>query len=304
MTLEQLRIFVAVAEREHMTRAADTLGLTQSSVSAAIAAIETRFAVPLFDRVGRRIELTAAGRAFLGEARAVLARAAAAERVLQDLSDLEAGTIAIQASQTIASYWLPAVLVDFRRTHPKLDIVLEVANTAQVAEAVLAGAAELGFVEGQVDQSLLVAQPVARDRLVLVVGAAHAWAGRRDVKITDLAGMDWVLRERGSGTRSEFEAALRQAGIDPRRLNVTLELPSNEAVRAAVEAGAGATVISERVARAGVAAGTLIALDVTLPYRRFYALTHRERYRSKAVEALIAAALERAGRRDAQAGAA
>ncbi|QPC43301.1 LysR family transcriptional regulator [Kaustia mangrovi] len=295
MTLEQLRIFVAVAEREHMTRAAEALGLTQSTVSAAVSAIEARFAVPLFDRVGRHIELTAAGRAFLVEARAVLARAAAAERVLQDLSDLEAGTVAIRASQTIASYWLPAVLVAFRREHPKLEIELAIGNTAQVADAVLNGEVELGFVEGQVDQTMLKAEAVARDRLVLVVGASHPWARRGAVPITDLTAMDWVLRERGSGTRSEFEAALRQAGIDPRRLNVALELPSNEAVRAAVEAGAGATVISERVARAGIGSGTLHRVDITLPYRRFYALTHRERYRSKAVDTLISAALDHAG---------
>lgn len=104
MTLEQLRIFVAVATQQHVTRAAASLNLTQSAVSAAVSSLEARHAVRLFDRVGRRIELTEAGRLFLGEAVAVLARAEAAERMLADLSALKRGRIAIHASQTITGY--------------------------------------------------------------------------------------------------------------------------------------------------------------------------------------------------------
>ena len=107
MTLDQLRIFVAVAERQHFTRAAEALNLVKSEVSAAVNALETRHAVKLVHRVGRGIELTEAGRIFLGEARAVLARAQAAELVLADLSGLRRGTLAVRASQTIASHGLP-----------------------------------------------------------------------------------------------------------------------------------------------------------------------------------------------------
>jgi DNA-binding transcriptional LysR family regulator len=118
MTLEQLRVFVAVAERQHMTRAAESLHLTQSAVSAAVAALEARHSAKLFHRVGRGIELTEAGALFLSEARAVLARAEAAEWVLSELGGLQRGTLSLHASQTIASYWLPWHLVAFRRAHP------------------------------------------------------------------------------------------------------------------------------------------------------------------------------------------
>src|SRR5215468_5034327 len=124
MTLEQLRIFEAVADREHVTRAAEALNLTQSAVSAAIAALENRHAVALFSRVGRRVELTDAGRLFLDEARAVLARARAAELALSEIAGLERGALTIYASQTIASYWLPPRLVSFRRAHPRITINL------------------------------------------------------------------------------------------------------------------------------------------------------------------------------------
>jgi DNA-binding transcriptional LysR family regulator len=109
MTLEQLRIFVGVAEREHMTRGAEALNITQSAASGAIATIEARYGVPLFHRVGRGIELTQAGQAFLGEARAVLGRAAHAETMLADFAGLMRGKLTLVASQTIASYWLPRV---------------------------------------------------------------------------------------------------------------------------------------------------------------------------------------------------
>lgn len=298
MTLEQLRIFVAVAEALHVTRAARQLKLTQSAASAAVAALETRHGVPLFHRVGRRIELTEAGRLFLGEAKAVLARAAAAERVLVEHAGLKRGSLAIHASQTIANYWLPPLLHRYRRRHPEIAIRLVIGNTRQVADAVLEGAADLGFVEGPVDEPALADRELAGDTLALVVGADHPWAKLRRLEPDRLPETDWVLREPGSGTRAEFDAALRPFGLGVDRLRVVLELPSNEAVRAAVEDGAGATAISRLVIEAGLRSGSLRVLRFPFPSRPFHALWHRERYRSRAMEAFVAMLPEgsRAGR--------
>lgn len=288
MTLEQLRIFVAVAERQHMTRAAEALGLAQSAVSAAVAALEARHAVPLFHRVGRRIELTDGGQVFLGEARAVLMRAAAAELALQEVGGLKRGTLSVHASQTIASYWLPEHLVRFHQAYPAVDVRLAVGNTAQVAEAIHTGAAELGFVEGMVDDPALMDEIIPGDRLMLVVGMNHPWAKRRRIEPHELVDAEWVVRERGSGTRSEFEAALRLIGIKPKRLKIALELPSNEAVRSAVVAGAGVTAISELVVEALVRLGRMHRVNFDLPARSFHVLRHRERYHGKAAQALLA----------------
>jgi DNA-binding transcriptional LysR family regulator len=182
MTLEQLRIFAAVAEREHVTRAAEALNLTQSAVSAAIAALEGRHGVALFSRVGRRIELTEAGRLFVDEARAVLARAQAAELALSEIAGVERGALTIYANQTIASYWLPLRLVGFHLAHPRITINLVDRNTAEVARAVQDGSADLGLVEGRVEADDLVQQVVARDRITLVVAPAHPWATRLSMK--------------------------------------------------------------------------------------------------------------------------
>src|SRR5471032_2166488 len=124
MTLEQLRIFVEVAQREHLTQAASALALTPSAVSASIRVLEERYGTPLFNRVGRRIELSEAGRLFLREARITLASARTAERTLSELGGLQRGTLQIQASQTIASYWLPPLLVQFRQRYPQIELSL------------------------------------------------------------------------------------------------------------------------------------------------------------------------------------
>ncbi|HVZ53285.1 MAG TPA: LysR substrate-binding domain-containing protein [Pseudolabrys sp.] len=287
MTLEQLRIFIAVAESEHVTRAAEALRLTQSAVSAAISALERRYGVALFDRVGRRIELNAEGRLFLDEARAVLARATAAELALSELSGLKRGTLSVHASQTIASYWLPPRLVAFRRAYPQIEVKLSVGNTAQTAKAVIDGTAELGFVEGHVDDPALEQSIMDRDRLVIVVAPDHAWARKKRLTDKDIVESEWVLREPGSGTRSEFESALAGKGLSPDALKVVLELPSNEAVRAAVQAGCGATAISELVVEASLRAGMLVAVDYELPARSYLVARHRERYRSKAAQEFL-----------------
>jgi len=286
MTLEQLRVFVAVAERQHVTRAAEALRLAQSAASAAIATLEARHGAKLFHRVGHGIELTEAGSLFLVEARAVLARAESAELVLSELGGLKRGTLAVQASKTIASYWLPRHLVAYRRAHPGIVIRLTIGNTAQVAAAVHQGVAELGFVEGVIDDPALLVERVAGDQLVVVVGPEHAWATRDQVEPIELVESEWVMREPGSGTRSAFEAALEGLGVAPRDLPIALELPSNEAVRAAVEAGLGATAFSASVAASSLEAGLLHHVGLVLPERAFHVVRHAERHLSQAARAL------------------
>ena len=182
MTFERLRIFVAVAERDHVTAAARALNLTQSAVSNALAALEAEHQVRLFDRVGRGVALNATGRAFLPEAKAVLARAAAAEAALADLSALRRGRLAVFASQTIASYWLPRRLVDFHTAHPGVELDVQIGNTREVAQAVLNGAAEIGLVEGVVDAPALTQVQVGSDRLAVVVTPDHPGPLRSDCR--------------------------------------------------------------------------------------------------------------------------
>lgn len=286
MTLDQLRIFVAVAERLHMTKAAEAMNVTQSAASAAIAALETQHDVRLFDRVGRGLTLTEAGKAFLPEARAVLARAAAAAACLNDLSQLRRGELSIAASQTVASYWLPARLARFTHDYPQVDVKLTVRNTAVVAEAVEEGTAQLGFVEGRVDGAKLEHRRVAVDRIAVYASPAHALAGAA-VSLETLLAARWVLREEGSGTRAMFLQSMGERGAELGGLKVELELPSNEAVLTAVESGPFVTAVSRLAARPFVDSGRLVELPFELAERSFELLTHRERQFSHAARAFV-----------------
>jgi DNA-binding transcriptional LysR family regulator len=217
----------------------------------------------------------------------VLARAAAASQALDDLAGLRRGHVALYASQTISSYWLPPRMVRFSRAHPQISLSLTVGNTAQVAQAVIEGEAELGFVEGGVDQPLLAHARVGSDRLVIVAAPSHPLALAAQVSLEDLAGAVWVGREPGSGTRSEFEHALADKGFAPDRLNRALELPSNEAVLAAVAAGGALAAVSELAARPMIETVRLRRLAFDLPERTFELLTHKQRRRSRAATAFI-----------------
>lgn len=281
MTLDQLRIFVAVAAHQHVTRAARTLNLTQSAVSAAVAALESRYGTQLFHRIGRGIQLTAEGALFLTEAQAVLQRAEAAERALTELSGLKRGSLKIWASQTIIAAWLPPLLHRFHRAHPGIRLEVHQGNTAEVTAAVLACAADMGFVEGMVTDPRLVAEKVAEDEMVLVTGAGGG------TETDDITGWSWVLREPGSGTREIMETALARLGLPPQTLRIALELPSNEAVCAAVAAGAGATVLSRLAAAPRVALGQVRVVGKPLIRRDFLAIRTGDRRRGRAEEALL-----------------
>ena len=287
MTLEQLRIFAAVADKQHVTQAARELNLPQSATSAAIAALEGRYGVKLFDRVGRGIVLTHTGRAFLTEARAVLSRARGAEQVLRDLAGLKTGKLVLSASQTVANYWLPSRLQTFQTTYPGIEVDVRIANTEHVATDVRESVADLGFIEGDIDDGALATRRIDGDSLVVVVGPKHPFARQKKLPSDWMKQTRWILREVGSGTRAMFEQALKKRGLRLTDLRVQLELASNEAIRTAIESGLCATAISDLVVDKSVAAKTLVRLEGELAKRAFYILRHKERHVSKAEAALL-----------------
>ncbi len=277
MTPEQLRIFVAVAERGHVTRAAAFLGMSQSAASAAIKALELGSGVQLFNRVGRAVELSPAGRRFLPEAKAVLERIAEARNVLENASQAMAGSIAIAASQTIASYWLPRRLAAFQDSHPAVRLDVTIGNTRQVENKVLDGTADMGLVEGRTGSDILRRVRVDIDRLMLVVAKSHPEVAELSPGQPDISSLRWIVREAGSGTREVLQDLARRMGIPFDSLSIFLVLPSNEAIVQAVEAGAGAAIVSELVAGKAVAEGALRRLPLALPPRDFAVISHRDR---------------------------
>lgn len=278
MTLEQLRIFVAVAEREHLTRAAEALHLTQSAVSSSIAALEASYGVKLFDRVGRGIVLTEAGRLFLGEARAVMARARAAEVALFDVAGARRGHLDLAASQTVGNHWIAARMARFAERHPGVQMSLRIANTEDAVALVLSGEADIGVVEGDVDDPKLSVTRFAGDRVVAVTPP--------DMQLPkDWSRLTFVARERGSGTRAILDAVLRDHRADAGQ--IALELPSNDAVLGAIEAGAGVSLLSDLVAKRAAETGAVCVVDIGLPERTFSLIRLKERSQTRAEKAFI-----------------
>ncbi|MGH8288083.1 MAG: LysR substrate-binding domain-containing protein [Steroidobacteraceae bacterium] len=287
MTLDQLRIFVEVGERGHVTRAAEALRMSQSAASAAIGALEQRYQIKLFDRVGRGIQLTEPGRIFLREARAVLDRASMASSVLQDLAGWPASPIALAASQTIATYWLPRRLAAFHAANPRVRLNVMIRNTREVETAVADGEVSIGLVEGPTQHPALLRTHLDHDQMVLVVAAGRALLAIDPSGRVDLRALSWVIREPGSGTRRGLEDLAARQGLSLDELNIFLVLPGNEAVREAVEFGAGATIISRHVVASAIAAGTLVEIPLELPQREFALVRHRDRHATLAQKALV-----------------
>jgi DNA-binding transcriptional LysR family regulator len=175
----------------------------------------------------------------------------------------------------------------YRASYPGIALALIIGNTETVADTVRDGAADLGFVEGPVDDQALSVTPVAEDEMVLVVSPALTRPKGSSLSKADLKALRWVFREPGSATRALFEKAMAKAGLRVSDINMVLELPSNEAVRAAVEDGAGAAILSKLVVAASIEAGSLIDLNFVLPKRQFFALHHKERSITQAERELL-----------------
>ncbi|KGF71728.1 LysR family transcriptional regulator [Neosynechococcus sphagnicola sy1] len=294
MTLEQLRIFLAVAEQLHFTRAAETLYITQPAVSAAIQSLEEQYGVRLFHRIGRHIEITQAGKLLQGEARKVLDQVALTERGLRELNNLQRGELKLGSSLTIGNYWLPDKISYFKRRYPAISVHCTLANTEEICSGTATGQFDIGLVEGVVQPALskyLEEEEVDCDRLLIVVGQSHPWFGRCEVFLNELYTTPWVMRESGSGTQQRFEQALQNWGIDLTHLEVILVLSSGEMVKAVVESGVGAAAISELMVGKELQLSTLRAVPmidnrngserVTEIMRPFLKLKQRQRFQTR-----------------------
>ncbi|MGH3755830.1 MAG: LysR substrate-binding domain-containing protein [Pseudonocardiaceae bacterium] len=255
MTLTQLRAFVEVALTGSVHQAAAQLVVSQSAVSAAVAALQRDLGVALVTRDGRGLELTPAGRVFAGYARQVLGlleegRAAAAGQLHP-----ERGRVRLAAVTTAGEHVLPPFLAAFRVRYPQVEVVLEVGNRSRVWE--LLGYREVDMViGGRPPAGRRFATLATRPNLLVVVvapGGLRGSGSSEDVPVEELAAQAWLMREPGSGTRSTAEELFEELGISP----PTLTLGSNGAIRESVRAGLGVTLISRDAVARELGRGTL-----------------------------------------------
>lgn len=259
LNLVSVRAFHAVARRLSFSRAAEDLGVSQPYISMQISTLEARLGTPLFDRVGRRVHLTEAGRMLERYAAPILAQLAEAERALADLRGLVHGQLSIAASTTPGAYVLPRLLALFRADHPGVEVSLGIGNAQDVERALVEERAELGIMAGEPTTSRLDAEQLGQDELALVVGPRHRLADRRVVQPVDLVDEPFVLHERSSNTRALLDAELRRVNVRPLQ---TMELSSIEAIKEAVAEHLGLSVLSYRAVRHELSGGRLRGLRV------------------------------------------
>ena len=261
-TLRQLEVFLAVARTGSVSRAGQELGLSQSATSSSLADLERQFDLQLFDRMGKRLRLSDRGAALR----------ARAEGVLELARELEGGfasravehRIRVGATLTIGNYVAVPLVARFMRAHPAVGLTLDVANTEQIARQVANFELDVGLVEGEVDHPELETASWRDDQLVVFCGAGHPLARKRTLTDADLLAADWIVRERGSGTRQAFDRAMR--GLVP-RLRVALTLAQTEAIKRAVEAGLGLGCVSRIALEDAFERGALKPCRV--PHRNF-----------------------------------
>lgn len=258
--LDTLALLLQVAETGSLGRAGQVHGLSQPAVSARVRGLERLVGFPVLTRSARGSQLTRQGALLADWARDVLAAADVLGAGIASLRGDRAARLRVAASLTVAEHLLPAWLVRLASTHPGTAVSLTAGNSTDVAAAVLAGDADVGFVEGPDLPAGLDEHEVGTDRLVTVVASGHPWAlRRRPIEADELAATRLVQREPGSGTRTALERAL--SGLGPMAAPL-LELSTSSGVRSAVAAGAGPGVLSELAVRDDVAAGRLVLVPV------------------------------------------
>jgi DNA-binding transcriptional LysR family regulator len=283
-SLRQLEIFLEVAKQESMSKAAKTLFMSQSAVSAALLSMESNYQTRLFDRIGKSLKLSGIGYALRPQAQQLLIHAQQFDQALLQQGD--AGNIKVGASLTIGNYLAVEYLTRYRTNNPDATVGFEVASTPEIVTKVLNFDVDIGLVEAEVSHASLDVTPWRDDRMIVFCSKRHFLAASKSLSKTDISHANWILREPSSGARQTFDLAIRKLKT---AINIYLELTHNEAIMRAVETGIGIGCLSEIALEGALKRGDLI--ELTLPNvdmkRTFYFIRRKDSYPSKAVSQWI-----------------
>ena len=282
MDFRRLEIFAKVAELGSFSRAAQALSLTQPTVSEHVRALEDELGVQLLDRLGRGAAPTRAGQLLLGYAHRILTLSREARQAIDQFQGRLSGELIVGGSTIPGEYVLPALIGQFKAKQADISIVLLIGDSRQVTDWVDDGRVELAVVGARPSQRTLEARELMADELVVVVPAEHGWARRQTVTLAEVQAEPMVVRERGSGSRQALEHAVGNAGTSLNAFRVVGEMGSTQAIKQAVRAGLGISIISKRAVEDECKAGLVVCLRISeLAVRRaFYLVTPRERTRS------------------------
>ena len=289
-TLDQLRILKAIAVEGSFKRAADSLYVSQPAVSLQVQNLERQLDVPLFDRGGRRAQLTEAGHLLLNYGEKILSLCQETCRAVEDLQNLQGGTLIVGASQTTGTYLLPRMIGLFRQKYPDVAVQLHVHSTRRTAWSVVNGQVDMAIIGGEVPSELaesLEMIPYSEDELVLILPVFHPLAKLEKIHKEDLYKLQFITLDSQSTIRKVIDHVLVRADIDTRRFKIEMELNSIEAIKNAVQAGLGAAFVSNSAIVKELQMGVLHSASVegVIVRRTLWLIYNPNRYRSKAAEA-------------------
>lgn len=257
LNVHQLHIFYTVAERGSFSAAAHSLHMTQPAVTMQVQALEERFGTKLLNRTTKKLELTEAGHRLLPQARKAVELMRDTDIMMVDFIEGLKGRLQFAASLTIGEYVLPRLLGSFLRRFPEVSVDMKVMNTTEIIEAVAHNGLDFGIIEAPCEVPGFDVQPVMDDELMLITPTDHPFASRIEVTLDEVIGEPMVLREKGSGTRLTVEEELLRHGIAENELRVVSEFGSTGAIKSAVEAGLGLSLLSVWTIKHEIALGLL-----------------------------------------------
>jgi DNA-binding transcriptional LysR family regulator len=288
MADRRLQVFHTVARLLSFTKAAESLHKTQPAVTFQVRQLEEHFNTRLFDRTHNRISLTDAGQTVYGYADHIFELYSEMENAVREMTGEISGALTIGASTTIAEYMLPTLLGDFKEKYPEVTIHLKVSNSDGIVSMVENNTIDLGVVESPVGNKNLVVETCKRDQLVAIVPPGHALEEKGAVKFPELLEFPFICREEGSGTREVINDYLHQLSHCSSSLKIAMELGSPEAVKGAVEAGMGVSVVSRATIQKELRLSTLVALNLDPPLDRPFSFVHqKQKFRLRVMEELL-----------------
>jgi DNA-binding transcriptional LysR family regulator len=277
MDLWQLNVFCKVVEQKSFSRAGSVVHLSQPTVSSHIKDLEEHFSAVLIDRLGKEALPTKAGRLLYRYARRLLSLRDETETVMSQFQGKIKGRLSIGGSTIPGGFILPRIIGEFNSKYPDVTVSLIVGDTEHILNEILSGELELGIVGAATENRKIMQKRFLDDDMRLIVPAGHKWAGRKRVKIEDLSGEPFIVREKGSGTLKSINTSLLKKDVSTDDFKIIAEMGSTMSVIQAVKQNLGVSIVSEIAVSDDVKAGTLRALDVAgLNLKRSFFLTHHK----------------------------
>ncbi len=292
MADRRLKIFHTVARLLNFTKAAEELHMTQPAVTFQIRQLEEQFNTRLFDRTHNKVTLTDVGKQVYSYSDRILKLYDEMTRSITEMTGDVSGSVTLGASTTVAEYVLPLLIGAFKKKYPDVNISLRESNTEDIVTRVENNDIDLGIVEGSVSNKNLVVEECKQDHLVVIMPNNHTLAKEKKLHVKDFISYPFISREHGSGTQEVITNYVEKHG-NGETLNICFELSSPEAIKGAVEAGMGLSIVSASTIAKELKLGVLTAVELSPSLERpFSFVRQRYKFKSRAADQLLTFAQE------------